>query len=500
MAKFKNTDPNQLRMHVLDFQELFGEGHPIHGFKKVMERLDFEDFEKNYQNDETGRPAISPKKVISALFYSILIGNLSMRELCRLSKLRAELIYLLDGEELDHTFISKFRKVHKNEIEDLFSQTVFLGYKSGFIDFETISIDGTKIKANANPDDLGDLERFEKRLKQIEEVSKTKFKEWEKSADLDSSKIQKKRKELERKTDKLKEAVEFLKKHKDRRRIHLFERNCDLQKKGNGFLVGYNAQAAVDCKSKMIVSQCVETGQSDTQFAEKMIQKVETSYSSLKSKEEDSRRIQYVLDAGYASEANLRSLKDFDLYCPDQRITRLFQLGKIPKIPKSPKRKPKSIKFTFDKKSNHFICPTGRVLKFRRERHLNGKNIYSDFRATNCSDCHLKSFCSKGKSKSILVNSKKLKRNYIHSSPSKNYQPDEMNNFYTMEMRKKLSEPKSRIIYSKRFPSIEGVFGAIKGSRGGNLFLTKGIEKVSLEWSQRCSAHNIAKLCGFRYV
>ncbi|EMY13825.1 transposase DDE domain protein, partial [Leptospira weilii str. Ecochallenge] len=55
-------------------------------------------------------------------------------------------------------------------------------------------------------------------------------------------------------------------------------------------------------------------------------------------------------------------------------------------------------------------------------------------------------------------------------------------------------------IYSKRFPSIEGVFGAIKGSRGENLFLTKGIEKVFLEWSERCSAHNIAKLCGFRYV
>nr|WP_232371545.1 hypothetical protein [Leptospira ainazelensis] len=56
MAKFKNTDPNLLRMYVLDFQELFGErGHPIHGFKKVMERLDFEDFEKNYQNDEAGR-------------------------------------------------------------------------------------------------------------------------------------------------------------------------------------------------------------------------------------------------------------------------------------------------------------------------------------------------------------------------------------------------------------------------------------------------------------
>ncbi|EMF82499.1 hypothetical protein LEP1GSC188_0220 [Leptospira weilii serovar Topaz str. LT2116] len=65
--------------------------------KKVIERLNFKDFERNYQNEETGRPAISPKKVISALFYSILIGNHSMRELCRLSKLRAELIYLLEG-------------------------------------------------------------------------------------------------------------------------------------------------------------------------------------------------------------------------------------------------------------------------------------------------------------------------------------------------------------------------------------------------------------------
>ncbi|EMY15469.1 hypothetical protein LEP1GSC043_3768 [Leptospira weilii str. Ecochallenge] len=158
-------------------------------------------------------------------------------------------------------------------------------------------------------------------------MSKRKFKEWEQSADLEHSKIQKKRKELERKTDKLKEAVEYLKKHEDCRRIHLYERNCDLQKRRSGFIVGYNAQAAVDCKSKMIISQCVETGQSDTQFTERIIQKVESCYSSLKSKDQDLRKIQYVLDA---SEANFRNLKEFDLYCPDQKITRLFQAGKIP--------------------------------------------------------------------------------------------------------------------------------------------------------------------------
>ncbi|EQA64581.1 hypothetical protein LEP1GSC062_0440 [Leptospira alexanderi serovar Manhao 3 str. L 60] len=107
MAKFKNTDPNQLRMHVLDFQELCGEGHPIHGFKKVIDRLDFENFEKNYQNDETGRPAISPKKVISALFYSILIGNLSMRELCSLSHPTSHLVQV--SITLDRFYVQYIR-------------------------------------------------------------------------------------------------------------------------------------------------------------------------------------------------------------------------------------------------------------------------------------------------------------------------------------------------------------------------------------------------------
>ncbi|ULH29921.1 hypothetical protein FH586_08735 [Leptospira weilii] len=159
-------------------------------------------------------------------------------------------------------------------------------------------------------------------------MSKRKFKEWEQSADLEHSKIQKKRKELERKTDKLKEAVEYLKKHEGRRRIHLYERNCDLQKKKRLYR-RLQCPGGIDCKSKMIISQCVETGQSDTQFTERMIQKVESCYSSLKSKDQDLRKIQYVLEAGYASEANFRNLKEFDLYCPDQKITRLFQAGKF---------------------------------------------------------------------------------------------------------------------------------------------------------------------------
>ncbi|ONF83623.1 transposase, partial [Leptospira santarosai] len=165
MAKFKHIETDQLRIYPLNFDELFGEEHPIYNFRNVMNSLDFSEFNGNYKNEISGRPAFEPKRVMSAIFYSILLGNISMRELCRLSKVRAELIFLLGGEELEHSFLSRFRKLHIQEIQNLFIQTVFLGTESGMIDFETISIDGTKIKANANRSDMGKLEDFEDRYK-----------------------------------------------------------------------------------------------------------------------------------------------------------------------------------------------------------------------------------------------------------------------------------------------------------------------------------------------
>ncbi|WP_459178169.1 transposase, partial [Leptospira santarosai] len=162
-----------------------------------MNSLDFSEFNGNYKNEISGRPAFEPKRVMSAIFYSILLGNISMRELCRLSKVRAELIFLLGGEELEHSFLSRFRKLHIQEIQNLFIQTVFLGTESGMIDFETISIDGTKIKANANRSDMGKLEDFEDRYKKLKVLSKRKLKEWSKETDLE--KIDKRKKKLERK-------------------------------------------------------------------------------------------------------------------------------------------------------------------------------------------------------------------------------------------------------------------------------------------------------------
>lgn len=504
MAKYKHIEIDQLRMYPLNFEELFGEEHPIHNFRNVMNSLDFSEFNGNYKNEISGRPAFEPKRVMSAIFYSILLGNISMRELCRLSKVRAELIFLLGGEELEHSFLSRFRKLHIQEIQNLFIQTVFLGTESGMIDFETISIDGTKIKANANRSDMGKLEDFEDRYKKLKVLSKRKLKEWTKETD--SERIDKHKKKLDKKKIALQEAISFLKKNKDRNRVHLYERDCGLQKKDGNFLIGYNAQGSVDYKSGMFLAQTVERGPTDVIYSIPMIslteenrKKVWNESTNLPSTLNRLNQPVYLQDAGYASEANYKELKDIDLYCPDVSIARSLTNGSLSEDP--PEKlllgsKIKNIKFNYKINSDTFLCSGKRSLRFTKIVRINTRE-YKEYRTGRCGTCRYRGLCTGSKSKSILIREEFLNSGYSKLYKVKETPIEKIKGYYTWKMREKLSTESAKKIYSKRFPSIEGAFGVIKGVRKGYHFLLKGIHKVRLEWAERCIAYNIGKLSRF---
>lgn len=504
MAKFKQIETDQLQMYALNFEELFGEGHPIHNFKKVMNTLDFGEFNGNYKNELSGRPALEPKRVMSAIFYSILLGNISMRELCRLSKVRAELIFLLNGEALDHSFLSRFRKLHINEIQNLFIQTVFLGAESGMIDFETISIDGTKIKANANRSDIGKMKDLEYRYKKLEALSKRKLEEWSKEPD--SKEIEKRKKKLERKKAALEDAISFLKENEDRKRVHLYERDCGFQKKDGNFLVGYNAQGSVDFKSGMLIAQTVESGPTDVVYSIPMITKTEENCKKVLNESKNlpstlNRLSQpaYLLDAGYASELNYKELKDIDLYCPDVSITKALTKGTLVENP--PEKlvsnvTQENIEFNYNQQSDTFLCHGNHTLKFTRIVKMKTQE-YKEYRTSGCGTCGYRGLCTGSRSKSILARSEFLVSGYSKTYKVKNTPIEKVKSYYTWKMREKLSTESAKKIYSKRFPSIEGTFGVIKGVRKGYRFLLKGIQKVRLEWAERCIAHNIGKLSRF---
>ena len=435
---------------------------------------------------------------------------------------RADLLYLSGGLKMDHSTISRFRKRHKDAIEKLFKETVFLGVLSGLIDFETVCIDGSKIKACANRNDLKDRKQLEKMYNTVNDLCDKRYQEWESIKDEHEKTILKKKIEkLEKRKEKIQAGINFLNEHDERKRVHLNEPDCDWQKDpGKGFIPGYNGQAAVDGKCRMIVSKEITTEPHDTNQTVKMVNKVEEikgEYSSWQDSNKDislnnnsekdnipNYETKYVMDSGYYSEKNLKELKDYDIYMPDCNLAHDFKTqGYIKKLLDKESIADKSSKpvmvFKYNNKKNIFVCCKGNILKLFREKKLKDE-MYLAYKCKGCSNCEYREYCTYAKDiKEIWVKKsdipnidvKLYKRNTTTSTWN-------IKSPYSKQMRDKLSTKSGREVYSKRFHLSESVFALITYFRDGVEFFRKGIDRVSSEWTESCIAHNLGILIGFR--
>lgn len=497
-------------MVTLNFADLFPPEHPVPQLLATIRRLNLEKFDCGYSNDgrEGGRPAYPVDRMLALIIYSLLYGNLSMRNLERDMTQRADLMFLSGGLTIDHSSISRFRKRHANAIQDVFTQTVFLGVEAGLIDLDVVCIDSTKIKASANRRDIGTQADMEKRLALVEEACQKRHAEWEAETDADGREfLERKKEKLEKAKAKLQQGIDFLKSHTERKRIHLTDPDADWHKESGSLIIGYSAQAAVDAASGMVVHTEVVTGQADSNYTKSMIDAVENVKKNVLP--EKVSETKHVLDSGYASEANLSSLSDRDIYMPDRDFARLTGGGKIkPEDRKDVKKQEQianetALQFTYAPSTNSFQCPQNQTLEFKREKKLKGVS-YSQFVAQSCRQCPLHGVCA-GVDKSrkhLWVQTADLAQMKIKRVARHGEKPikKENTNPLTLAMREKLSTPEGRKIHAKRFPVVEGCFGVVKNVRQGWRFLRRRLDRVQVEWAERMIAHNLAKLIGFRQV
>ena len=163
-------------------------------------------------------------------------------------------------------------------------------------------------------------------------------------------------------------------------------------------MVGYNAQLAVDSKSQLIVHADVVTDQADTYQAVPMVSAVEVQKSQICEGKTD--EVKYVMDCGYFSGENLKSLEGRDLYVPDQEYVRLAggkgkpeertgEIGPPPVKEHENRDTEDKPEFTCDAEADAFICPQGGKLTFRRARPFQGVQ-FRDERKNACGDCPLR--------------------------------------------------------------------------------------------------------------
>ena len=513
-----HADVDQFQMVMLNFRELFPEDHPTSKLLDIIHQLDLSSFDENYVNSSSkgGRKAFPVDRLLAILIYSILHGNISMRNLERDLSQRADLLYLSGGLSLDHSTISVFRKRHAKAIEELFTQTVFLGYEAGLIDFDSVCIDSTKIKASANRRDIGTQEELQKRYDYIEEACQKRYKEWESLSNEDDKKIlQKKIDRMSKQQTRINQGIKFLKANKDRKRIHLTDKDADWQKGNAGnFIVGYNAHVAVDSKADLIVHNKVVTNQADSNQTVALIENVESIKDEVAPKKEDEPK--YILDSGYSNKKNLESLEDKDVYMPDQEYASKTE-GKTKPEDRKEKQKQEELKkaevsntelkFIYQPETDTFTCPANEELTFKREK-LKKDTLYRTYRKSGCDSCFMKNQCigEKAKMKEILIAS----HNYddIRKHKVKTIRPHgfaqggkkESKHPLILKMREKLKSLQGRKVYALRFPVVEGSIGVIKAARQGDKFLRRGLDRVQVEWNERCIAHNLAKIMQFTRV
>jgi transposase len=90
----------------------------------ALEQLDFGGFEAAYKNDETGRPALGPRRLAAVWILSLLRGSMSSLELARQCKRDLEFRWLLGDAPVKKSTLCDFRTKHTEALTDLSTQVL----------------------------------------------------------------------------------------------------------------------------------------------------------------------------------------------------------------------------------------------------------------------------------------------------------------------------------------------------------------------------------------
>ncbi len=346
---------NQILMFPPSLHDWLPEGHLARFLVDVVSALDLGAFYASYsEKDGRGQAAYAPELMVRLLLYGYATGVYSSRKIQARTYEDIAFRFLSGDQHPDHATIAEFRQRHLEALASLFMQALLLCEKAGLVKLGHVSIDGTKIKANASKhkamsykrmnetgarlereiaallqraeeadcsedaqygkdkqgDELpGELSRRESRLEKIRAAKQALEEEAREKAEQERAEAEKKqaeREEEERRTGKKKRgrkpAMPDLDKANppDKAQRNFTDPDSRIMPDGankGSFLQGYNAQVAVDSVSQIIVAAEVTQETNDRQQLIPMIAQIVTSLEQKPEK--------ISADAGYFSEANL---------------------------------------------------------------------------------------------------------------------------------------------------------------------------------------------------
>ncbi len=418
---------------------------------EIVAQLDLTKLKESYAGRESS--AYHPEMLLAVLVYGYATGLFSSRQLERSTYDSIAFRYLAANTHPDHDTIAQFRKRFLPELESLFVQVLVLAQDMKLLKLGKISLDGSKVHANASKHralSWGHANKIEKQLRaevnrllQLAEAADEAdqpdgmnlpdelARREDRLAAIAKTKAAIKQRAVERDQQAQKEYEQKLTERREREnkrgqksrgpepqppsdkgpqakdQVNLTDGESRIMPvSGGGFEQAYNAQAGVDMETMLIVTEHVTQATNDKEQLEPAL----VQLTALP--EELGKAKALVADSGYFSQSNVK-------LCESKGI------------------KP--------------------YIANRREQHYPS-----------------------------------LKKRFSGPPPL----PERAD--AVERMKRRLQMPAGRKLYARRKSTVEPVFGIIKSAMGFRQFMLRGLQAVSSEWTLVCLAWNMKRLHGLK--
>lgn len=450
MSRFRPIDRQTEYLLPPSVQDWLPESHLARYVVDVVEGLDLSALERAYAG--RGSDAYHPAMLLSLLIYGYATGTHSSRKLERATYDSLAFRFIACDQHPDHDTLANFRRRFGEQFADAFVQVLQVARENQLSRFGTVSLDGTKIHANASRHSAlsyGHAEKIEAQLKaEVQEMlvlaEAADQRSVPEGVDLPE--------EIKRREDRLaaiaaakakiearakerfeREQAEFDAKMAKRQareaatgkkpggkppappvpgpraddQINLTDEDSRIMKvAGGGFEQCYNAQAVVDTESMLVMVPLLTQAGNDKEQVEPMVIRMAALPEGLNQPD------QLLADTGFFSERNVKC-------CQDAGIEPLIAVG-------------------------------------RDEHHPQWRSRFEE--------------------------------------PAPLGQPAS----HVEQMKHTLKTRAGRAAYALRKQTVEPVFGIIKSVMGFRQFLLRGLDNVCNEWTLVCLAWNLKRMAVLR--
>ena len=145
---FKTVDYEATLNTQVRLGDCLPQDHLAHFVVDILQQLDLTPLYKHYGN--RGAAPYDPKILLGLLFYAYATGVFSSRKIEQGTRETVAFRYLAGNYTPDHDTLAAFRKQFLPELQDLFVQILLLAQQTGLLTLGNLSLDGTKIHADAS--------------------------------------------------------------------------------------------------------------------------------------------------------------------------------------------------------------------------------------------------------------------------------------------------------------------------------------------------------------